>query len=362
MKIDFKKIKNNLMTGISYMIPLTVIGGICYAGAIALGGTAVEGQGMVVTNEILLHLQEIGSAGLFLMIPILCGYIAYAVAGKPALAPGFVVGYLCNTEITIGGNAVKTGFIGAFILGFIMGYLVKAMKKIKWPKMVLPVVPILVIPVVTSILVGLCYIYIFANPIGIGMNALNSFLFSLSSSSKIVVGIIIGAMVTFDMGGPINKTACTFSIAMMAEGHYEFFGICAVGICTAPLGLGLATLLAPNKYTKAEKDAGKASLFMGLIGISEGAIPLAVADPKNCIPANMVGGAIGGIIAAYAGVLDFAPHGGPIVLPIIEGKIAYIIAIIVGTLVTALVANLLKKPLDDAEIDIEKQKVATELK
>ena len=101
MKIDFKKIKNNLMTGISYMIPLTVIGGICYAGAIALGGTAVEGQGMVVTNEILLHLQEIGSAGLFLMIPILCGYIAYAVAGKPALAPGFVVGYLCNTEITI---------------------------------------------------------------------------------------------------------------------------------------------------------------------------------------------------------------------------------------------------------------------
>ena len=321
MKIDFKKIKNNLMTGISYMIPLTVIGGICYAGAIALGGTAVEGQGMVVTNEILLHLQEIGSAGLFLMIPILCGYIAYAVAGKPALAPGFVVGYLCNTEITIGGNAVKT-----------------------------------------SILVGLCYIYIFANPIGIGMNALNSFLFSLSSSSKIVVGIIIGAMVTFDMGGPINKTACTFSIAMMAEGHYEFFGICAVGICTAPLGLGLATLLAPNKYTKAEKDAGKASLFMGLIGISEGAIPLAVADPKNCIPANMIGGAIGGIIAAYAGVLDFAPHGGPIVLPIIEGKIAYIIAIIVGTLVTALVANLLKKPLDDAEIAIEKQKVASELK
>ena len=122
------------------------------------------------------------------------------------------------------------------------------------------------------------------------------------------------------------------------------------------------TLLAPNKYTKAEKDAGKASLFMGLIGISEGAIPLAVADPKNCIPANMIGGAIGGIIAAYAGVLDFAPHGGPIVLPIIEGKIAYIIAIIVGTLVTALVANLLKKPLDDAEIAIEKQKVASELK
>lgn len=346
-KTNLSKIKNNLMTGVSYMIPLTVIGGICYAGAIALGGTAVDGEGMVVTNEVLLHIQEIGSAGLFLMIPILCGYIAYAIGGKPALAPAFVVGYLANTDITVGNSVVKTGFIGALILGFAVGYLVKAMKNIKWPKMVMPVVPILIVPVITSLVIGLLYIYVLGYPIGMAMDALNEFLFSLSTSSKVVLGIIMGAMVTFDMGGPINKTACTFSIAMMAEGHYEFFGICAVGICTAPLGMGLATLLSPKKYTLEEKDAGKALLFMGLIGISEGAIPLAVADPKNVIPANMIGGAIGGAIAALTNVQDFAPHGGPIVLPIIEGKLEYVIAIIVGTLVTAIIANLLKKNIPE---------------
>lgn len=160
----------------------------------------------------------------------------------------------------------------------------------------------------------------------------------------------MGMMVTVDMGGPVNKTACLFSIGMMAEGHYEFFGICAVPICTAPLGMGLATLLAKNKYTQEERDAGKASLFMGLIGISEGAIPLAVADPAKVIPSIMAGGAVGGAIAAVAGVKDYAPHGGPIVLPIIDEKIWFVIAIIVGTLVTAILVNLLKKPVAQTEL------------
>ena len=138
------------MTGMSYMIPMTVIGGIFYAGSIAFGGTAVAGEGMVIENEFLLHVQEIGGAGLFLMIPVLAGYIAYAIAGKPALAPGLVAGYIANTEITIGGNAVKTGFLGALVLGFMTGYLVKYMKKIHYPELIKSVVPILIIPVVTS--------------------------------------------------------------------------------------------------------------------------------------------------------------------------------------------------------------------
>lgn len=315
MSVDFKKIKNYLMTGMSYMIPMTVIGGIFYAGSIAFGGTAVAGEGMVIKNEFLLHVQEIGAAGLFMMIPVLAGYIAYAIAGKPGLAPGLVAGYIANTEITIGGNAVKTGFLGALVLGFMTGYIVRYMKKIHYPDLIKTVVPILIIPVVTSFIVCIFYMYILANPIGMAM------------------------------GGPVNKTACLFSIGMMAEGHYEFFGICAVPICTAPLGMGLATLLSKNKYTQEERDAGKASLFMGLIGISEGAIPLAVADPAKVIPSIMAGGAVGGAIAAVTGVKDYAPHGGPIVLPIIDEKVWFVIAIIVGTIVTALLANVLKKPI-----------------
>ena len=250
MSVDFKKIKNYLMTGMSYMIPMTVIGGIFYAGSIAFGGTAVAGEGMVIKNEFLLHVQEIGAAGLFMMIPVLAGYIAYAIAGKPGLAPGLVAGYIANTEITIGGNAVKTGFLGALVLGFMTGYIVRYMKKIHYPDLIKTVVPILIIPVVTSFIVCIFYMYILANPIGMAMGGIESFLTSLSSGSKVVLGIIMGMMVTVDMGGPVNKTACLFSIGMMAEGHYEFFGICAVPICTAPLGMGLATLLSKNKYTQ----------------------------------------------------------------------------------------------------------------
>lgn len=198
MSIDFKKIKNHLMTGMSYMIPMTVIGGIFYAGSIAFGGTAVEGQGMVIQSEFLLHVQEIGGAGLFMMIPVLAGYIAYAIAGKPALAPGLVAGYIANTEITIGGNAVKTGFLGALVLGFMVGYIVKYMKKIKYPDLIKSVVPILIIPVVTAFVVCIFYMYVLANPIGYAMGGISDFLTSLSSGSKVLLGIVMGIMVTFE--------------------------------------------------------------------------------------------------------------------------------------------------------------------
>lgn len=352
MKINLGKVKNQLMTGMSYMIPLTVIGGIFYAGAIAFGGTAVKGQGMVITNEFWLHVQQIGEAGLSLMVPILAGYIAYSIAGKPGLAPGLVAGYIANSNITISGNEVKTGFLGALILGFLTGYLVQSMKKIKYPNLIKSVVPILIIPVVTSFVVCILYMYVLAMPVGYAMGGIESFLTSLSSGSKVLLGIVMGMMVTFDMGGPINKTACLFSIGMMTTGHYEFFGICAVPICTAPLGMGIATLLDKRKYTQEERDAGKASLFMGMIGISEGAIPLAVADPARVIPSIMVGGAVGGAIAAVTGVKDYAPHGGPIVLPIIDEKIWFVIAIIIGTVVTAVLVNLLKKPVEEKQEEV----------
>ncbi len=344
MKVDVKSIKNYLLTGVSYMQPLTVIGGILLALALATG-TSVEGQGMVVTNQFMKNVLSIGGAGFAMMIPVLCAYIAYAIAGKPAIAPGMVAGYIANNPI--GADEVKTGFLGAMLLGFVVGYVVNVFKKIKWPSFIKPIAPILIIPVITALVVCLGYIYILANPLGFVVAGLNGFLADLSTGSLLILGVVMGALVAFDMGGPVNKTVCLFAIGMMSEGRYEFFGICAVAICTPPLALGLATLLFKNKFTPEEKDSGMASLFMGMIGISEGAIPFAATDPIRVIPANMIGGAVGGAIAAIAGVKDYAPHGGPIVLPVIDEKMWYVIAILIGTLITAFAVGLLKKTINN---------------
>lgn len=344
MKFDIKSLKNYLLTGVSYMQPLTVIGGILLALALATG-ESVEGQGMVVTNQFMKDVLTIGEAGFAMMIPVLCGYIAYAIAGKPALAPAMVAGFIANNPVGV--SEIKTGFLGAMLLGFVVGFVVQLFKKVKWPSLIKPIAPILIIPVITAFIVCIGYIYILANPLGFLVNGLNSLLAGLSTGNLVILGLVMGALVAFDMGGPVNKTVCLFAIGMMAEGRYEFFGICAVAICTPPLGMGLATILFKNRFTQEQKDAGKASLFMGLIGISEGAIPFAATDPMRVFPANMIGGAIGGAIAAVAGVQDYAPHGGPIVLPVINGKLWYVVAIIIGTILTTLIVGFLKKPVSE---------------
>ncbi len=336
MKEELKRIRVYLMTGVSYMIPIVVIGGVLIAFSIALSGVEA-GKGANVTNPMLVNMLNIGVAAFSMMVPVLAGFIAYAIADRPGIAPGLVGGVLA-------GN-VKAGFLGGIIAGFIAGYIARWIKGWKVPKQLKPVMPIFVIPILTSLAVGGLMIYVIGTPISNLMTAMTDWLKAMSMGNAVVLALIMGAMIAFDMGGPVNKVAFMFGAAMISEGVFTVMGPVAVAICVPPLGMGLATLLAPNKYTETEKDAGYGALAMGMIGITEGAIPFAAGDPLKVIPSIMFGSAIGAAVAAIGKVGDHAPHGGPIVLPVVDNRLMFIIAVLVGVTVTAFVVNYLKKPV-----------------
>lgn len=345
MKEELKRIREYLMTGVSYMIPIVVIGGVLIAFSIALSGVQA-GKGAVVTNPILKSMMDIGTASFSMMVPVLAGFIAFAIADRPGLAPGLVGGVLANQ--------LKAGFLGGIIAGFIAGYVARWIKSWRVPKNLRPIMPIFVIPLLSALIVGFLMIYILGNPISSAMTAMTNWLKSMSTGNAVILAMIMGAMIAFDMGGPVNKVAFLFAAAMIGEGVYTIMGPVAVAICIPPLGMGVATLLAPNKYTKAEREAGYGALAMGMIGITEGAIPFAAADPLRVIPSIMVGSSIGAAIAAIGKVGDHAPHGGPIVLPVVDNKIMFIVAILIGIAVTALMVNALKKPVIE-EIEYESE-------
>ncbi|ABY92128.1 PTS system IIC component, Fru family [Thermoanaerobacter thermohydrosulfuricus] len=346
MKEELKRIREYLMTGVSYMIPIVVIGGVLIAFSIALSGVQA-GKGAVVTNPVLKSMMDIGTASFSMMVPVLAGFIAFGIADRPGLAPGLVGGVLANQ--------LKAGFLGGIIAGFIAGYVARWIKSWRVPKNLRPIMPIFVIPLLSALIVGFLMIYILGNPISSAMTAMTNWLKSMSTGNAVILAMIMGAMIAFDMGGPVNKVAFLFAAAMIGEGVYTIMGPVAVAICIPPLGMGVATLLAPNKYTKAEKEAGYGALAMGMIGITEGAIPFAAADPLRVIPSIMVGSSIGAAIAAIGKVGDHAPHGGPIVLPVVDNKIMFIVAVLIGIAVTALMVNALKKPVieeveDESEV------------
>ena len=342
MKEELKRLREYLMTGVSYMIPIVVIGGVFIALSIALSGVQ-EGQGAVVTNPFLTKLMDIGSASFSLMVPVLAGFIAYAIADRPGLAPGLVGGVLSNN--------IKAGFLGGIIAGLIAGYIARWIKGWKVNKNLRPIMPIFVIPLLTSLAVGLLMLFVIGNPIASLMASMTEGLKSMSSGNTVLLAIVMGAMIAFDMGGPVNKVAFMFGSAMIAEGIYTVMGPVAVAICIPPLAMGVATLLAPKKYTRAEKEAGKGALAMGLIGITEGAIPFAAGDPLKVIPSIVTGSAVGAAIAAIGKVGDHAPHGGPIVLPVVDNRVMFIIAVLVGIAVAAIMVNLLKKEVPEEELD-----------
>ncbi len=346
MKEELKRFREYLMTGVSYMIPIVVIGGVLIALSIALSGIQ-EGQGAVVSNPFLTKLMEIGSASFSLMVPVLAGFIAYSIADRPGLAPGLVGGVLANN--------IKAGFLGGIIAGLIAGYIARWIKGWKVSKSIRPIMPIFVIPLLTSLAVGLLMLYVIGNPIASLMETMTNGLKSMGSGNAVLLSIVMGAMIAFDMGGPVNKVAFMFGSAMIAEGVYTVMGPVAVAICIPPLAMGVATLLSPKKYTSTEKEAGKGALAMGLIGITEGAIPFAAGDPLKVIPSIVTGSAVGAAIAAIGKVGDHAPHGGPIVLPVVDNKLMFIVAVLVGVGVAALMVNFLKKEVsaeDDEQEDM----------
>ncbi|MEV5874574.1 fructose-specific PTS transporter subunit EIIC [Streptomyces sp. NPDC052101] len=327
-----------LMNGVSYMIPFVVVGGLLIAVSLALGGHATSKGYVIPDGTFWAHVNAIGGIGFQLMIPILSGYIAYAIADRPALVPGMIGGWIANTGELYDSKA-GAGFIGAIVTGFLAGYLVLWIKKVRVPKFVQPIMPIIVIPIVATTALGLFFIYVIGKPISWVFEHLTSWLGGMTGTSAILLGAILGLMIAFDMGGPVNKTAFLFGAGLIASGNQTVMGMCAVAIPVMPLGQGLATLIRRRLYTEQERETGLAALFMGCFGISEGAIPFAAARPAQVIPANMLGGAVAGAVAGLAGVKDAVPHGGPIVavLGAVSGVPTFFVAVVIGSVVTALV-------------------------
>lgn len=345
LKNLMKDTRKHLMTGVSYMIPFIVAGGVLLALSVLLSGSAA----VPAKGTLLLDLFNIGVGGLTLYVPILAGFIAFSMADRPGIAPGAIGGYLASQ--------IGAGFLGGIIAGLLAGIIVFYLKKIKVPSIMRSVMPIFIIPLVGTFIVGGLMVWVIGTPIASLMAGMQAWLTSLGTGNLIVLGLILGAMIAFDMGGPVNKVAYGFGAAMVgaidpatgmaAPVALKIMAAIGVAICIPPIGMGIATFLAPKKYTVEEREAGKAGILMGLIGITEGAIPFAAADPLKVIPSIICGSSIGAAIALVLGAENPAPWGGWIVLPVASGKFGYIVGTIVGVAVTALLVNMLKKPVDE---------------
>ncbi|MGR5407447.1 PTS fructose transporter subunit IIBC [Vibrio sp. PNB22_8_1] len=324
----------HLMTGVSHMLPVVVAGGLIIALSFVFGIEAFKEQGTLAAA-----LMKIGGDSAFaLMIPVLAGYIAFSIADRPGLAPGLVGGMLASST--------GAGFLGGIAAGFIAGYAAKFLAdKVTLPQSMEALKPILIIPFVATLFTGLVMIYIVGGPVSGIMNALTDFLNNMGSDSAVLLGIILGAMMCFDLGGPVNKAAYAFGVGLLASHTYApMAAIMAAGMVPA-LGMGLATFIAQNKFEQTEREAGKASFVLGLCFISEGAIPFAAKDPMRVIPACMAGGALTGALSMLFGAKLMAPHGGLFVLLIpnaISPVLMYLAVIAAGTAVTGFTYAFLK--------------------
>lgn len=336
---------NAFNTGVSYFIPVVVIGGVFLAFSLA-SGTAGS-SGMEVTSPFMQNLNLIGMAGINMMIPVLAAYIAYSIAGKPALAPGFVLGYLVNNPVPVGETNVSTGFLGAMIMAVCAGYMVKWIKTWKVNSTIQTIMPVLIIPILSALVLGLFYIYVLAYPLSLVMNWLTSTLGGLQGGSAVVLGLVIGVMTAFDMGGPINKTASTFTMALMASGVYGPNGMFRVAVAIPPIACGIASLVARNKFDDADRQMGISAIFMGCIGITEGAIPFAVKDLVRTLPGICIGSAVGAGLAAIQGIECFVPHGGFIVALATNNPALFCLDIVIGSLVAAAILIVMKPKLRD---------------
>ncbi len=334
MNKHLSDIKKYLLSGVSYAIPFVACGGIMIACAIAFAPMTPSGPDFSHTPFLKL-IFDIGNAAFSFLVPVLAGYIAFGIADRPGLVAGFVGGYVAN--------GVGAGFLGGIIAGLLAGFVVFWIKKMRVPTYLRPVMPILVIPVISSFVVGFIMYQLIGSPIKEVMTSLTLWLKAMNTGSSVILGLILGSMIAFDMGGPVNKVAFFFGAAMIQEGNFAVMGACAAAICIPPIGLGLATLTSRTLWSQEEHEAGYAAIAMGMIGITEGAIPFAAADPVRVIPTIMVGSAIGSVIAMIGGVGDHAPHGGPIVLPVVDHRLMFVVAILAGTVFVAFMVNTLKR-------------------
>jgi PTS system fructose-specific IIC component len=329
----------HLMTGVSYMIPFVAAGGILIAISFAFGILAFKEEGTLAAA-----LMNIGGGSAFaLMIPILAGFIAFSIADRPGLVPGMVGGMLASS--------LNAGFLGGIVAGFLAGYTVEFLKKtIKLPKSLAGLMPVIILPVLSTLVVGLIMVFVIGKPVSAINVGLGDWLKNLSGTNSAILGIIIGLMMAADMGGPINKAAYAFGVGTLVAGQTSMVmaAVMAAGM-TPPLGIALASVIAKKKFTLEEKEAGKAAWALGAAFITEGAIPFAAADPLRMIPSLMVGSATTGLLSMLFKAGLAVPHGGLFVLFIphaVTNLAQYILSIVVGTVVTALMISLLKKDIN----------------
>ena len=334
-----------LMNGVSHMLPFVIGGGILIAIAFLIDGLSIDINSLPADQRanfgtitpIAAMFKQIGGVAFGFMLPILAGFIAMAIGDRPALALGFVGGMMAASG--------KSGFLGALVAGFVAGYLILALRKAcdKLPTALEKIAPVLIYPVVGILVMGLFMMFI-VEPIMGGINTgLNNALTGMGSSSKVVLGLVLGGMMSIDMGGPFNKAAYVFGTAAIAAGNYDIMAAVMIGGMTPPCAIALATLLFKDKFTKEERESGPTNFIMGLAFITEGAIPYAAADPLHVLPSCIVGSAIAGGISMFFGCTLMAPHGGIFVFPVVGNALMYLVALVVGTAVSTVLLGLLKK-------------------
>ncbi|RKD21408.1 PTS system, fructose-specific IIC component [Caminicella sporogenes DSM 14501] len=332
----------HLMNGVSNMLPFVVGGGILIALSFMFGIKAFD------PNDPSFHpfaklLMDIGGGSAFsLMIPILAGFIGMSIADRPGFAPAMVGGFIAANN--------GAGFLGGLIAGFLGGYIVLFLKKTfaKLPSSFEGLKPVLLYPLFGIFLTGAIMLLVIVNPVKSLNLAMQNWLNSMGTANKILLGLILGGMMAVDMGGPINKAAFTFGIAMIEAGNFSPHAAVMAGGMVPPLGIAIATTIFKNRFTKSEREAGKTCYIMGASFITEGAIPFAAADPSRVIPSIITGSAIAGALSMIFNIGLPAPHGGIFVIPIVKGSpILYVLAILIGSIVTALMLALLKKPINE---------------
>ena len=339
------KIYTQLMNGVSHMLPFVVGGGILIAIAFLIDGLNVDINALPADQRsnfgtitpIAAMFKNIGGVAFGLMLPVLAGFNGMAIGDRPALALGFVGGMMAANG--------KSGFLGALVAGFLAGYLILGLRKIcdKLPDAIEKLAPVLIYPVVGILIMGLAMNFV-VEPIMGGINTgLNNFLSGMGDSSRIVLGLILGGMMAIDMGGPFNKAAYVFGTAAITAGNYDIMAAVMIGGMTPPCAIALATLLFKNKFTKEERDAGPTNFIMGLAFITEGAIPFAASDPLHVLPSCIIGSALAGALSMAFHCTLMAPHGGIFVFPVVGNAVMYLVALVAGTVVSALLLGVLKK-------------------
>lgn len=337
-----------LMNGVSHMLPFVIGGGILIAIAFLIDGLSIDINSLPADQRanfgtitpIAAMFKQIGGVAFGFMLPILAGFIAMAIGDRPALALGFVGGMMAANG--------KSGFLGALVAGFVAGYLILALRKAcdKLPTALEKIAPVLIYPVVGILVMGFFMMFI-VEPIMGGINTgLNNALTGMGSSSKVVLGLVLGGMMAIDMGGPFNKAAYVFGTAAIAAGNYDIMAAVMIGGMTPPIGIALSTLLFKNRFTKSEQQTTVTNFIMGMSFITEGAIPFAASDPLRIIPPCVVGSAVAGALSMAFGCGSRAPHGGLFVIGIIENAPMFLVALVIGAVITMAGIVLLKKPLN----------------